>query len=46
LLAEARRRSVERVELHATAEGIGLYRSVGFVTRERNPEMRLDQPTS
>ena len=46
LLVEARRRDVERVELHATAEGIGLYRSVGFVPREGNPAMRLANPLS
>ncbi len=46
LLAEARRRDVERVELHATSEGIGLYQSVGFVPREGNPAMRLADPLS
>ena len=44
LLAEARRRDIERIELHATAEGVGLYRSVGFVPREGNPAMRLAEP--
>lgn len=46
LLAEARRREVDRIELHATAEGIGLYRSVGFVTRTGGPEMRLADPVA
>jgi ribosomal protein S18 acetylase RimI-like enzyme len=41
LLAEAARRGVDRVELHATDEGIDLYRSVGFVVRTGGPEMRL-----
>ncbi len=38
------RRDIERIELHATAEGVGLYRSVGFVPREGNPAMRLAEP--
>jgi ribosomal protein S18 acetylase RimI-like enzyme len=42
LLAEARRRGVDRIELHATADGMGLYRSVGFEPREGGgAEMRL-----
>jgi ribosomal protein S18 acetylase RimI-like enzyme len=41
LLAEARRRGVRRVELHATPDGAHLYRSVGFVVRAAGEEMRL-----
>ncbi len=40
LLADARSRGVVRIELHATPEGIDLYRSLGFVPRGGNPEMR------
>lgn len=40
LLDDARRRRVARIELHATPEGIDLYRSLGFVDRAGNPEMR------
>jgi GNAT superfamily N-acetyltransferase len=42
LLEEARRRSVRRVELHATPEGAGLYAAAGFVSRDGGLEMRLD----
>jgi GNAT superfamily N-acetyltransferase len=45
LLAEARRRGVDRIELHATDDGMGLYRSVGFVPRTGGgAEMRLARP--
>ena len=47
LLSEARRRRVDRIELHATEDGIGLYRSVGFVPRTGGGgEMRLARPAS
>ena len=42
LLAEARRRGVRRIELHATPAGAALYESVGFVPRDAGLEMRLD----
>jgi GNAT superfamily N-acetyltransferase len=42
LLLEARRRGVQRVELHATAEGAPLYRSVGFISPVGGEEMRLE----
>jgi ribosomal protein S18 acetylase RimI-like enzyme len=41
LLDEVTRRGVDRVELHATDEGTGLYRSVGFVERSGPVEMQL-----
>jgi hypothetical protein len=41
LLDEAEARGVQRVELHATAEGIGLYRAFGFAERDGGVEMRL-----
>lgn len=41
LLDEVTRRDVDRVELHATDDGIGLYRSVGFVERAGPVEMQL-----
>lgn len=37
---------VERVELHATADGLPLYRSFGFVDRQGGREMRLSPQTS
>lgn len=40
LLDDARGRGVVRIELHATPDGIELYRSLGFVERAGNPEMR------
>ncbi len=40
LLTDARARGIVRIELHATPEGIDLYRSLGFVERGGNPEMR------
>lgn len=40
LLADARGRGVVRIELHATPDGIALYRSLGFTERAGNPEMR------
>jgi ribosomal protein S18 acetylase RimI-like enzyme len=47
LMREARRRGVHRVELHATEDGMGLYRSVGFVPRSGGgAEMRLARPAS
>lgn len=41
LLEEADRRHTGRVELHATAEGARLYRSLGFVRRDGAEEMSL-----
>ncbi|MDY7101037.1 MAG: GNAT family N-acetyltransferase [Actinomycetota bacterium] len=41
LLDELRRRDVDRIELHATTDGIALYRSVGFVERSGPVEMQL-----
>jgi ribosomal protein S18 acetylase RimI-like enzyme len=47
LLAEAARRGVERIELHATEDGMGLYQSVGFVPRTGGgAEMRLGSRTA
>ena len=40
LLADAQERGIGRIELHATPDGIGLYRSLGFVERGGKPEMR------
>jgi GNAT superfamily N-acetyltransferase len=40
LLRELRKRDVERVELHATAQGESLYRELGFTERRASPEMR------
>jgi len=42
LLDEADRRGVRRVELHATRDGIDLYRSVGFAERTGGVQMRRD----
>ncbi len=42
LLREARRRGVQRVELHATPDGAPLYRAVGFVSPVGGEEMRLE----
>jgi ribosomal protein S18 acetylase RimI-like enzyme len=33
---------VERVELHASQEGEGIYRRIGFRDRGGGPELRLD----
>jgi GNAT superfamily N-acetyltransferase len=47
LLREARRRGVDRIELHATEDGSRLYRSAGFVPRSGGgAEMRLARPAS
>lgn len=40
LLAEAEHRATGRVELHATPDGIDLYRTAGFVELETGREMR------
>jgi GNAT superfamily N-acetyltransferase len=42
LVAEARHRHVQRVELHATPDAAPLYRSIGFTTRVGGNEMRLE----
>lgn len=42
LIDEARRRGVERVELHATPDGESIYRRLGFRDRQGGVELRLD----
>jgi ribosomal protein S18 acetylase RimI-like enzyme len=42
LIAEAEHRAIPRIELHATPDGIDLYRASGFVDRRGGREMRRD----
>lgn len=42
LLDELGKRGVSRVELHATADGLDLYRTFGFGPRPGGIEMSLD----
>ena len=42
LVDEARRRGLERVELHATPNGEAIYRNLGFRERGGGLEMRLE----
>lgn len=46
LLAEAERRGVVNVELHATPAGLALYRELGFRPRGAGVEMRWAGPIS
>ena len=41
LIDELALRGVERVELHATAQGGPMYRELGFLERTGSPELRL-----
>lgn len=41
VVGELRRREIELVELHASFQGEGLYRSLGFVERRAGVELRL-----
>jgi ribosomal protein S18 acetylase RimI-like enzyme len=44
LLDRLRENDVRRIELHATDDGLPLYRCFGFVDRQGGTEMRLDLP--
>lgn len=41
LIEQARNSNVSRVDLHATSDGVHLYRQLGFAERIGGPEMRL-----